>query len=130
MLESLGYELTDEGFKLGFFGSEAPKADGHLKFSGKEGTAPKRRIIPGEGQKFKADIQAEAEAIVAQALAERVEPSREDFEGVDTSRDFWRAIGEVFPGLSRSEVAFTIYNTPKLRRFFESLDLMRFLGDE
>jgi hypothetical protein len=126
--ESFSYELTDEGFKLGVFGAEAPKADGHFKFSGKEGTAPKRRAVPGEGQKFKAEIQDEAEAIVAQALAERVEPSRDDFEGIDSARDFWAAASAIFPDMTRPEIAFTILKTPRLKRFFESLDLTRFLG--
>src|SRR5690606_17146750 len=47
--DGFDYRETDGGIKIGFFGDQAPKADGHLKFSGKEGTAPKRRALPAEG---------------------------------------------------------------------------------
>lgn len=127
LLESLSYKITEEGFKLGFFGEQAPKADGHLKFSGKEGTAPKRRAIPAEGQKFKADIQSEAEAMIAEALSDSIEPAREDFEGLESSREFWSVAKDTWPGLSRSEIAITIQSNSRLRQFFDELDLLRFI---
>lgn len=127
LLEALDFEETDGGIKLGFFGDQAPKADGHLKFSGKEGTAPKRRSIPAEGQKFVSSIESEVEAMVAEAVAETIEPDASDFESVETASEFWEAIADYFPEMSRTKVKMTVLNSPSLTDFFESLGLMRFL---
>lgn len=58
MLDSLTYETTREGIKVGIFkSSEVPKADGHNDFSG-DSKLPKRRFIPEDNQEFKATIVA------------------------------------------------------------------------
>src|SRR5438270_9442375 len=46
MLDSLTYRSTDNGIELGFFDSQAAKADGHNKFSGEENNIPQRRFLP------------------------------------------------------------------------------------
>lgn len=64
LLDSLKAEdVGSDLLKIGHFGAQAPKADGHnqLSVEAKLWAAakdfPKRRYIPGEGQKFKSSIE-------------------------------------------------------------------------
>lgn len=68
MLSSLAFKPIDGGIELGFFDSEAAKADGHLKFSGRENHTPQRRFLPGEGQSFKRGIEQEVKKIILENL--------------------------------------------------------------
>lgn len=68
MLDSLKFKNTTDGIEIGFFNKQSWKADGHLKFSGEEGFAPRRRFLPGDGQKFKRDIESEIQKIIAEKL--------------------------------------------------------------
>ena len=66
MLEALKFESTDDGIEVGVFGSEAQKADGHNKFTGRKNNTPKRRFIPTTKQTFKKSITSEIERIQRQ----------------------------------------------------------------
>jgi hypothetical protein len=62
--DSYDFKIIDEGIEIGFWGDQAPKADGHLKFSGKENATPKRRMLPAEDQVFKRSIISEVNRII------------------------------------------------------------------
>jgi len=68
MLDSLKFKNTSTGIEIGWFGKQANKADGHLHFSGRDSFAPRRRFIPGEGQKFKRDVESEIQRIIAEHI--------------------------------------------------------------
>lgn len=69
MLSALDYEITDDGLKIGVFGDQAPKADGHNNLSGAS-SLPLRRFLPDIGESFKKDIDAEIEAILSERKVE------------------------------------------------------------
>lgn len=69
LLGDLTWEDTKDGIDLGWFGSQAAKADGHANLSG-DSPLPQRRLIPGEGQQFRARIQRGIESIIADHLSE------------------------------------------------------------
>jgi hypothetical protein len=75
LLDALTYKQSKTGIEIGWFGKEAPKADGHANISGKSRIRT-RRLIPDEGQMFKRDIKNEIEMIVAEYV-EQVESERD-----------------------------------------------------
>jgi hypothetical protein len=73
MLGALDFEVTEDGIKIGVFGDQAPKADGHNNLSG-QSELPLRRFLPDAGEAFNKNIDAEIEAILAErAVKESVE---------------------------------------------------------
>ncbi len=55
---SLDFEITEDGLIWGVMDeNQRPKADGHNNFSG-DSKLPKRRFIPGDGQKFNSEIES------------------------------------------------------------------------
>lgn len=127
MLDALEYRATEDGIELGFFGDQAWKADGHLKFSGKDNGIPKRRLLPDEGQEFVPAIQRELEKIVADAVAGEMEFDTEDFENIDTEAELYDVLDEYFPGLSRVELRGAVTRTPALARLLEDNNLLGLL---
>jgi len=61
------YGDDEDAIKIGWFGKQAGKADGHANLSG-DSPIPTRRTIPGEGQSFKPSIRKEIERIIADAI--------------------------------------------------------------
>jgi len=100
MLSALDYEITDEGLKIGVFGDQAPKADGHNNLSG-ESQLPLRRFLPDVGEGFKKEISAEIEAILAErAAAEAVEELdtteiEEALDTVDSKESFFSVLTDL-----------------------------------
>lgn len=100
MLNSLDYEITDDGLKIGIFGDQAPKADGHNNFSG-ESSLPLRRFLPDAGETFKKEISAEIEAILAErAAAEAVQELdtseiEDALDTVETKEDFFNVLTDL-----------------------------------
>ncbi len=127
MLNSLTFETTKDGIKLGFFDDQAPKADGHLKFSGKDGTAPKRRFLPGEGQKFKGEIQDEVDRIVADVLASNTDFDKEMFSDVNTKSELYAVLRASLPDLTKSEITEAAMRSSRLRKILTDLDLIDLL---
>ncbi len=127
LLNSFTFEATPEGLKIGFFDDQAPKADGHNKFSGKEGTAPKRRFLPGEGQKFKGNIQDEVDRIVADVLASNTDFDKAMFEDVNSTSGLYAVLKSVLPDLTRSEITETAMRSQRLRKILSDLDLIDLL---
>lgn len=93
MLNALTYKPTDSGLEVGFFGGQAWKADGHLKFSGKENNTPQRRFLPGEGQQFKADLQRRIDSMVKDGQLDTI--TRADLMGVTTKAQLYEALSSI-----------------------------------
>lgn len=126
MLSALAYRETSKGIELGYFGEEAPKADGHNNFSGKS-KLPTRRTIPGEGQTFISEIQSNVRQIIANAAADATEFSRSDFEDVETKKGLYDVLAQVFDGLTRSEIRTAVLGNDPLIRLLDDLDLLDLL---
>lgn len=128
MLDSLMFKKSDDGVELGFFGAEAPKADGHNKFSGKENNTPQRRFLPGEGESFSEEIQTGAQKIIADAVNDNLLFNADDFSGVTTTAELYSILFEYFPGLeSRIDIRSAIAVTPKLLQLLDDEGLIDLL---
>lgn len=125
MLDSLTFKNTEDGIEIGIFGSEAWKADGHLKFSGAENNTPQRRFIPAEGQNFKSDIEREVERIISDYKAENVDAKR--LQDIDTSADLYRYLKEVLGDRSVNELRLAVMRTPDLLEAIEDAGLLELL---
>lgn len=68
MLSALDFRLTNEGIKIGVFGSRAPVADGHNNFSGAS-QLPTRQFLPTEG--YSASIEKYIERVIKEYEAKR-----------------------------------------------------------
>lgn len=89
LLDALDFKSTAEGLEIGFFNSQAWKADGHLKFSGADNGIPQRRFLPDEGQKFKRDIESQIEDIILDKIIGRAELNENDLKDVETKTDLY-----------------------------------------
>lgn len=126
MLNALDYKVTPDGIELAIYGKkEAPKADGHLKFSGAENNTPQRRFIPGEGQSFKDGIESQVQEIIADKMAETID--REDLTSVKSSHDLYEVLGQVFEDMSKPEIRLAALRSEWLRTILEDMDLLDFL---
>lgn len=126
MLDALTFKETKNGIELGWFGDQAPKADGHNNFSGKS-DLPQRRVLPAEGQEFVSRIQGEVEKIIADAVADGMSFNTDDFEGVESKSDLYEALDEYFPGMSKAEIKGVIARTPDLAHMLDGMDLIGLL---
>jgi hypothetical protein len=124
--DALTFEETKDGIKLGWFGDEAGKADGHNNLSGKS-PLPQRRVLPDVGQNFRPDIQKGVEKIVADAITESMEFSKADFDSVTTKSELHSVLSEFFPDLGRTALRSAVTRTPKLVRLLDDLGLLDLL---
>lgn len=127
MLNALDFKVTPEGIELGFFGDQADKADGHLKFSGRENPflKTKRRFLPGEGQSFKPAIEKEVERIIGEATADLVSPS--DFKKVKSKAEFYEVFKEILPNATRAEVRQFILGNANVMTMLDRIGMLGFL---
>lgn len=126
LLDSLTFEETSDGIKIGWFGDQAPKADGHNNFSGKS-SLPVRQTLPRVGEQFRPSIHREIEKIVADAVADEIQIEKADFENVTTKIELYDVLRDYFPDLTRSEMKLAISRTPTFARFLDDLDLLGLL---
>lgn len=127
MLDSLSFEETRDGVEVGIFGKEAWKADGHLKFSGEEGMAPRRRFLPGEGQEFDSAIQDGIEEIILGVIGDETKLDRQDFNAVSTKAELYSVLSEYFPDLARAEIKQLVVSAPSMVAFLDDLSLLELL---
>lgn len=123
--DALTFKPTDNGLLIGFFGDQAAKADGHLKFSGRPNFTPKRRFLPEEGQQFKRDIVSAVEEIVDVGASGLFKES--DFSGVESSQDLYDVFREVYAGYSKADIMDIVTGNPGLLDILIKKDLLRFL---
>lgn len=132
MLGALSYEITDEGLKIGVFGDQAPKADGHNNLSG-ESMLPLRRFLPDAGESFKKEINSEIEAILAEkAVAEvvedlDVEEIEEALETVETREDFFSALIDLTGVEEEYLLKGAVMANPSLLKVVTSMGLKKYL---
>ncbi len=127
MLNSLTYRPTAKGVEVGVFGSEAPKADGHNKFSGLENNTPQRRFLPGEGQEFRGGIQSEVDAIIAEEVLKDLELTPFELKSIDSSAELYEVFSEKLPGYSSAEIKDAILANPDLLDQLNEFDLLEYL---
>lgn len=127
MLDSLDYRPTTDGVEVGVFGSDAKKADGHNNFTGSS-PLPQRRFLPGDGQKFKANIQSKIDEIIANTVADNVNLTESKLSGIQTKSALFELLGLEFEGFTRRQISSAILGNPDLVSLFERLNLLRFLG--
>lgn len=128
MMDALDAKPTGDGrVEVGFFGDQAWKADGHLKFSGAENNAPKRRFLPAEGQHFTSEIEGEVEKIIADGLVEggAIDPST--LEGVSSEEELYSALRGLFPDMAKAEIRAAILRSATLTEMLDELDLLDLL---
>lgn len=125
MKDSFKFKPTDNGIKIGHFGGEAGKADGHNNFSG-ESELPERRYLPKEGERYKRDIQAEVDRIIADAIGAGG-PKVSELRKVETKTDFWDLLKATYTGLSRSEIIGAVSRNDQLVSRLTQLGLLKWL---
>lgn len=123
--DAIDYRATSEGIELGVFGSEAAKADGHNKFSGRENYTPQRRFLPGEGQTFKQDIVRQVEQIIADHSGSAIQKS--DLSGVESKEELYEALGEFYPDMSKAAIKAAVAGNSDLLDLLIELDLLEYL---
>jgi hypothetical protein len=128
MKDAFDYEADSKKIRLGFFGTdEAWKADGHLKFSGKTGTAPRHRFLPGVGQEFDQSIQDGVEQIVADNLVEAAGVQKEMFDGIDSKSALYGVLETIFEDMTRAEIREAITRSVELTEMLDELGLLEML---
>ena len=127
MLDNLEFRNTADGIKIGVFGKDARKADGHNKLSGKTNNTPQRRFLPDEGQKYKGPINKEIEKIISDGVARDVKVKRSDFADVDSKASLTKTLNSLFPDFTRSEIVGIIGRSDKIQNIFKALQITRFL---
>ena len=127
LLDSLTYKTTDSGIDIGWFGSEAGKADGHNNFSG-DSPLPRRQTLPDEGQKFSSEIQKNIEKIISDAVNNNTEFDSQDFEGIDNKAELYNILAEYFPdAVSNYELRLILTRNPELAALLDEMDLIDLL---
>jgi hypothetical protein len=127
MLDALDYELTEDGVKIGIYGSEAPKADGHNNFSG-DSEIPQRRFLPEKGQKFKADIDREINRIIADAVVDGVDLPRARISEIETKSELIELLDEMFPDFTFAEIREAILRNEELLELLDDNNLLQFIN--
>jgi len=127
MLDSLTYKETDDGIELGFFDSEAWKADGHNKFSGEENNTPQRRFLPAEGDKFVSNIQNEVNKIIADAIAEDTTLKADDFSAVTSKASLYDVLETYFADYTDREIKMMVLRNPEMMAFLDEEGLAEYL---
>jgi hypothetical protein len=125
MLDNLGYRPTGSGVEIGVYGKDAPKADGHVNFSGKS-QIPTRRFIPGEGQQFRPEIDREIQDIVNDHIARSRKPTRAELGVIRSKSELNTFIRGLFPDMSLSAAKSSILRDNELADLFGEFSLLRF----
>ena len=125
--DALTFKSTKQGLEVGFYGKEAWKADGHLKFSGKKNHTPQRRFLPGEGQEFNEDVTREVSNIIADTIADATSIKPSDLDDVSTKGELYSTLEEYFPSLSRIAIKAAVLRSPKLAALLDAADLLDLL---
>lgn len=127
LLDSVDYKLiSDSELKIGVFGKEAPKADGHNNFSGKS-LLPQRRIFPGKDQGYIKSVNNEILAIIADKKAESETISTEDLQDIETKTEFYSVIKSKLGVGSIAEARLAILRNQTLLNIVEELGLDEYL---
>lgn len=126
LLDSVTFKKTDDGIRIGVFGKEAGKADGHNNLSG-ESRLPERQFLPKEGEVFKSQIQDEIDSIIADKIAEVASFDKSDFDGVDDKTELYAVLADRFLDMSRADIRAAVLRSDDLLELLAEMDLLEFL---
>lgn len=126
MLDSLDFEITRTGIKIGVFGEAALRADGHNNLSG-ESSLPERRFLPAEDQGFTAEIEREVSRIVADSVAESADVPFDLLGGIESPSELYDVLIPVFGLGSRSETRLAVLRSPQWYNTLSMLGLLKWL---
>ena len=127
MLDAVDYELTTDGIKIGVFGAEAGKADGHNNFSG-DSDLPQRRFLPEKNQRFKAEIEQEIQRIVSDHVVDSVEIPYAEIRDVETKAELIEILDDMFPDFTFAEIRDAILRNEELLELLDDNNLLQFLN--
>ncbi len=117
LMSSVDYEIAGSKIKVGVFGSEAPKADGHNNLSGKS-SLPQRRFLPDKSQEYVSSVQKEIDRIIADAKSEST-ITKYDLQGIEKKSELYDTLGELLGLSSRAEIKLAVFRSDNL------LDLLK-----
>jgi hypothetical protein len=123
MLQSLDIVTTDDGIKIGVFGGEAEKADGHNNFSG-DSMLPQRRFLPEEGQNYKREIEQGVKEIINDVLASETIATKSDFSDVSTSGELFTVLSDILGISGKESIRRAVLANRDLLELLEDLDLL------
>ncbi len=126
MKDDTDFQPTEDGIKLGVFGERAGAADGHNNLSGKS-QLPLRKFLPDEGENYKPKIVKEVERIIADIIGEQVKYKAKDFKGIETKKEIYSKLKEIFGDLPRSELSLSVFRNEALTDLLTELDLIGLL---
>lgn len=126
MIDSVDFKIEDGRIRLGVFGSEAPKADGHNNLSG-DSKIPTRRFIPGKGEDFKSEIKALVEDTVRFYKADTAKISDKDLKDVQTKDDLYLLLSDKLGSYTRKELKEAVLSTIDIYDMLDDYDLTRLL---
>lgn len=123
MKDELNFEATENGIAIGVYGDRAPAADGHNNLSGKS-KLPLRQFLPDEGQNYKRNITKEVDRIVADIVAEEVSFKESDFKFIETKKELYDALKDIFGDMTRSELALAAFRNEELTIILKKYNLV------
>jgi hypothetical protein len=126
MLSALDFESTKDGIKIGVFGNQAPKADGHNNLSG-DSSLPTRRFLPDEGQDYKTDIESGVEEIINDIIASETNLSKDDFPDIQSSDELYTFLEDALGIEGRDAIARAVLANADLTEILTELDLLDYL---
>jgi len=126
MKDELEFHPTKTGIEIGVYGERAGAADGHNNLSGKS-QLPTRRFLPDEGQSYKKPLQTEVDRIIADAIADEMGFKKSDFKGIETKKELYDKLAEIFGDLTRSELNLAVFRSEDLTGILDDLDLLGLL---
>lgn len=127
MLNALATKNTrGDNIKVGFFGSQALKADGHLKFSGKQNHTPQRRALPAVDQQFNEDIEQDIDKIIQDAKSSNFDENQ--LKDITTKEQLYDYLGELFgDDESRHDLRLAALRSEEISQALADNDLMDLL---
>lgn len=126
MLGALDVRITDKGIEIGVFGENAGKADGHNNFSG-DSNLPRRQFLPDVGEGFRSEIASGVDKIIQDAISSSAEPSKEDFEDLDSKAELYAVLEGIYGDLTRSEIRAAVLRSEALLEILEETDSLKWL---
>lgn len=124
--DSFKFKTTESGIKIGHFGKEAGKADGHNNFSGKS-ELPERRYLPDDNQSYKRDIQKQIDRIVQDAIVAETPISETKLKSVESKSQFWELLRATYEGLTKAEIVGAVQRNESFVNTLTKLGLLQWL---
>jgi hypothetical protein len=126
MKDEIAFEGNKDGISIGVYGERAGAADGHNNLSGKS-KLPLRQFLPDEGESYKSNITKEVDRIIADIVAEEQTIKESDFEDIETKKELYDKLGEVFGPMNRTELRLSVFRNEDLTDILSNLNLIDLL---